>query len=41
VQPLVRPVIRWDVSVLRRRSAPASAMLDALLSRLRQAVRPR
>jgi DNA-binding transcriptional LysR family regulator len=40
VQPLVRPVIRWDVSVLRRRSAPASATLDALLARLQRAVRP-
>jgi DNA-binding transcriptional LysR family regulator len=40
VQPLVRPVIRWDVSVLRRRAAPPSPVLDALLSRLQQAVRP-
>src|SRR5688500_2842879 len=40
VQPLVRPVIRWDVSVLRRRAAPASPALDALLARLQQAVQP-
>ena len=39
VQPLVRPVIRWDVSVLRRRTAPPSPTLDALLERLQQAVR--
>lgn len=37
VQPLVRPVIRWDVSVLRRRSAPPSPTLDALLQRLQVA----
>jgi DNA-binding transcriptional LysR family regulator len=40
VQPLVRPVIRWDVSVLRRRAAPPSPTLEALLARLQQAVRP-
>lgn len=37
VQPLVRPVIRWDVSVVRRRAAPPSPALEALLARLRQA----
>jgi DNA-binding transcriptional LysR family regulator len=39
LQPLVRPVIRWDVSVLRRRAAPESATLHELLERLRAAVR--
>lgn len=38
LQPLVRPVIRWDVSVLRRRAAPESPALEALLERLRRSV---
>lgn len=36
VQPLVRPVIRWDVSVVRRRTASPSPALEALLDRLRR-----
>ncbi len=35
VQPLVRPVIRWDVSVLQRRGAPVPPALQLLLDRLR------
>lgn len=38
VQPLVRPVIRWDISVLRRRASASSAALDALLACMREQV---
>ena len=38
VQPLVRPVVRWDVSALRRRSTPPSPAIDALFACLRRAV---
>ncbi len=38
VQPLGRPVIRWDVSVLRRQGAEPSEALQDLLARVREAV---
>ena len=38
VQALVRPVVRWDVSVLQRRGAEAADSLAPLLARVRAAV---
>ncbi len=38
LQPLVRPVIRWDISVLRRRASPSSTALEALLTCMRERV---
>lgn len=37
-QPLVRPVVRWDVSALRRRGAAPSPVLDALFERVRRTI---
>jgi LysR family carnitine catabolism transcriptional activator len=38
VQPLVRPVVRWDVSAVRRRGAVPSPVVDALFDRVRRTV---